>query len=64
MNSMSKQRKIIKQLLFMLKPSETESYLDMLMLGGKYLSQRYRIPGRSGKPEKIMRKTKKIKNHI
>ena len=28
-----KQRKMIKQLLFMLKPSETESYLDMLMLG-------------------------------
>ena len=34
-----------------------------IMLGGKYLSQRFQIPGRSGKPEKIMRKTKKIKNH-
>ena len=38
--------------------------MDMHMHGGKYLSQRSQIQGRSGRLEKIMRKAKKIKNHI
>ena len=57
-NALLEAKKMIKQLLFMLKPLEIESCLDMFMPGGKYLSQRFQIPGRSAKPEKIMRKTK------